>query len=174
MASDLESFYTLDGWRRVDNCLVVRLVPDFFSQKIAEPVLTARVFDPMNVQEAESALMHYQTAALVDVKTTATTLEIWGEYDEVPLSICGREVDLSRSEYSLQDYVWAVEQLQSQLSAAHAESMHLCKRLHEVESFVVELINRASTKRSMSSRGTAPSDAQLGALSRVLRHIRDA
>ncbi len=52
--------------------------------------------------------------------------------------------------------------------------MRLRKHLHEVESFVVDLINRASTKRAMSSRDTAPSDAQLDALSRVLRHIRDA
>lgn len=174
MTSDLESFYTLDGWRLVDDSLFVRLVPDFFNHEIAEPVLTARVVAPVSMQEAESALMRYQTEALVDIKATGTTLELWGEYDEAPLCIYGREVDLSRSEYSPQDYVRVVGQLESQLSSAHAESMRLRKHLHEVESFVVDLINRASTKRAMSSRDTAPSDAQLDALSRVLSHIRDA
>ncbi len=174
MTSDLESFYTLDGWRRVDNILVVRLVPDFFNHEIAEPVLTAHIVDPMSLQEAEAALTRYQAEALVDIKATGSTLELWGEYDKVPLSICGREVSLSRSVYSPQDYVRVVGQLESQLSSAHTESMRLRKHLHEVESFVVDLINRASTKRSMSSRDTAPSDAQLDALSRVLRHIRDA
>ena len=174
MTSDLESFYTLDGWRRVDSSLVVRLVPDFFNHAIAEPVLTARVVEPVSIQEAESVLTRYQTEAIVEVKTTGTTLELWGEYDEVPLRICGREVDISRSEYSPQDYVRVVGQLESQLSSAHAESVRLRKHLREVESFVVDLINRASTKRAVSSRDTAPSDAQLDALSRVLRHIRDA
>lgn len=174
MTSDLESFYIFDSWRRVDSSLVVRLVPDFFNHEIAEPVLTARVVDPVSIQDAESALMRYQAEAVVDVKATGMTLELWGESDEVPLRICGREVHLSRSDYSPQDYVRVVGQLESQLSSAHAESVRLRKHLHEVESFVVDLINRASTKRSMSSRDTAPSDAQLDALSRVLRHIRDA
>ncbi|QRR36027.1 hypothetical protein JNX00_09295 [Hydrogenophaga sp. YM1] len=174
MTSDLESFYILDGWSRVDNNLVVRLVPDFFNQEIAVPVLTACVIDPVGTQNVESALAHYQSEAIVDVKATGATLELWGEYDEVPLSISGREVSLARSEYTLQDYRRVVGQLESQLSSAHAEITRLRRHLHDVESFVVDLINRASAKRSMSSRDTSPSDAQLDVLPRVLRHIRDA
>jgi ATP phosphoribosyltransferase len=174
MNLDLESFYTLVGWFRLDDDLVVRLVPDFFNQEIAAPVVTARVVDPVHIQDVEVALTRYQSESIVDIKATGSTLELWGEFDEVPLSISGREVRLTRSEYTSQDYQRVVTQLEHQLSSAHSESTRLRKHLHELEGFVVDLINRASAKRSMSSRDTSPSGAQLDVLSRVLRHIRDA
>jgi hypothetical protein len=174
MSTEIESFYTIDQWSLTDSDLVVRLVPDFFNTELFEPVITVSIVDPHNRQEAEARLTAYNAELMVEIKASESTLELWGEYDDVPLFIEGREVRLVRSAYSSQDLGRVVEQLQSQLSSSQAENVRFRGHMSEVEQFVVDLLDRAQARKAMSSRDTGPSDAQIDALSRVLTHIRDA
>ena len=174
MPQNLESFYTIREWSLTEAELVVRFVPDFLATELVEPVVTASVVDPHNRHEVESGLTSYKAEMIVDIVASGGTLEIWGEYDDAPLSIAGREVRLVRSAYSSQDLMRAIEQFQSQLSSSQTENARLRKHINEVEQFVVDLLNRAQARKAMSSRDTSPSDAQIDALSRILNHIRDA
>jgi len=174
MSQNLESFYTIVEWSLTEVELVVRFVPDFIGTEFVEPVVTVSVIDPHNRQEVESALTSYKAEMIVDIVASRSALEIWGEYDDVPLSIAGREVRLERSAYSSQDLLRAIEQFQSLLSSSRGDNIRLRRHINKVEQFVVDLLNRAQARKAMSSRDTSPSDAQIDALSRILSHIRDA
>jgi hypothetical protein len=173
MQSTLESFYSIDEWSIAEGELIVRFVPDFLSTEIAEPVVTVSVLNPHNRQDAEAGLQGYAKEMIVDIRASETALEVWGEYDDAPFTVVGREARLVRSAYSSLDLAKAIEQLQTQLSSSQAAELRLRYRMNEVESFVVDLLNRAQARKAMSSRNTSPSDAQIDALSRVLSHIRD-
>ena len=174
MSLNLESFYVINEWSLVGSNLLVRLVPDFFSIELVKPVVAVVITNPLRMGEVESGLANYKAEIIVDIKASASTLELWGEYDETPLSIEGSEVRLERQAYSAQDLVRAIEQIQSQLSESQAENIRLRSHMSQVELFVVDLLNRAQTKKALSSRNTSASDAQADALSRLLRRIRSA
>ena len=174
MQVQLETWYILRDLVRDGDCLRARFVPDYFSAEVAAPVVVLEVEAPGDSADAEAKLSRFRDEYLIDLDVLEESVELWAEHDDVPIVLRGRAVSFRRTAYLDSDLRGLVEELNRHIESNQSEIAKLLARHREVESFVMELMHRAQTKRSLTTRPTSAIDAQIQLLDRILGKLRDA
>jgi len=171
MTIKLESWYTLKDTQVNGNQLIARFVPDHFSSDIVDPVITVVITEPNDFQAAAEALAVYSNDFINAMSVNPKSFEIWGEYDDKPLVVNGNNVTCQRSPYSQQDLLSIISVVEKYLQNSESTNLKLYTQLNEIEGFVMELLKRAETKKSLTNRATNSTDSQIDILERILNRI---
>ncbi|HSD55251.1 MAG TPA: hypothetical protein VLC47_13860 [Burkholderiales bacterium] len=174
MRLPLETWYTLREIREDQQQLHIRLVPDYFSAEIADPVVAITVSQPQDPTQLQASLARFRDEPVIDIELSLQSVSFWAEYDDVPTTINGEVVAWERSVYTLDDLLQIVQSMAVHQDQLRAEIVARRKKESDVEAFVVELLRRAEAKRFMTTRSTIAIDTQIQVLERVLGRLRDA
>lgn len=167
----LESWYVVDAVEFDNRVLRIRMLPDYFNSESSAPVLQVSIQDPLNEAAARNSISRFQDEAVVDIQLSPTAIELWGEYDDVPTVVSGTSVSFARAPYSNDDLLKIVLSLEAQVGRWQTENARLRTSAREVEGYAIELLRRAETKKSITTRSTAIEDAQIDVLQRILNKI---
>jgi hypothetical protein len=168
----LDGFFVIEFWRLDAGSLVVCLVPDHFSDELADPVVTVRITELQDPEACEAALLKRKGELIVALEVSEGLAAIYAEYDDEPASLRGATVSVTRGPYSFEHLRGIIQHKEQELRRCY-EQLQVCRStIDSTESFVCELIRRAEIKRELSSRDTASLDLEVTVLQRVLRRIR--
>ena len=174
MQLQLESWYVVERVAKIDGQLVARLVPDHFNSEIVDPVVTISITNPTNEETAFQSFTRFQEDFVLDLKVSPNAIEIWGEYDDVPIVVEGEEVSFLRSPYATDQFQAAVLALEAELKSWQADNVKLRNMLNDVEHYVAELLRRAEAKKALTNQNATAEEAQIDVLQRILNRIKNA
>lgn len=170
----LETWYLLRDFIDDGDAVRARFVPDHFNAEIVAPVLVLTVHHPDDPRGAKEKLNRFREECLIEVCISEQEAELWAEYDDAASLISGQSVTSQREDYSSADLLHVIADMATHLNSTQAQVVALLNKSHEVKSFIVELLNRATTKKNLTTKPTTAVDAQIQVLERVLEKFRDA
>lgn len=173
MLSDLDSLYYIDWWSITDQKLTLRFKPEYYSAEFVDPIITVHITQALKLPELQLALAGVSEEALIEIEYRPGMLKLWTVYDDIALSIEGSKVEVIRSPYSCEDLTQVISSKQQELDLEYASASKSHEKLGDIEHFVTELLDRAQTKKTLSSRKPFAADAQIDVLKRVLTRIHD-
>lgn len=167
----LKAWYYLTELTATSEVVKARFLPDFFHG--GDPsVLTIVVERPSDQTSAVALLQRFREEPITELLTSADLVELWSEYDEGPTRIVGSKIGVEWSAYSASELLELALQFEKRSETADAELVKLRRHMQALEEFVLQLMQRSESKRSMTAKSTAAVDAQIDVLQRVIQRLR--
>lgn len=171
MTLELKTWYVVETVSVSAERLVARFLPDWFLLHEGEPVLTLAVEHPSDHAAASRLVERFRDDPAVEIAVSSGVIELWAEYDDEPTRLLGAETHHAWSAYAAEDLLRIARSLEDQLNTVHAENAKLQAEKRDLEDFINELLRRAETKKSLSTKSTASAEAKIDALERVLNRL---
>ena len=167
----LKAWYYLTELTATSELIKARFLPDFF--RSGDPtVLTIVVERPSDLTSAVALLQRFREEPVTELLTAADLVELWSEYDESPTQVFGGKIGVEWSAYSASELFDLALQFEKRRETADAEVVKLRQHMQALEEFVLQLLQRAESKRSLTAKSAAAVDAQIDVLQRVIHRLR--
>lgn len=167
------SWYRLSSLTGDPHELRARFVPDTLADTGPSPVLDVLIREPHDPEGARRALDRFHESFVADYSFTAVSFTAVDDYEYVETVVHGKSVEVGHSAYSAEEALHIARELRASLRKATELNARHHRKLQELSGFLHELIVRAESKRTLSTRHSPGPDAQLDVLKRVLNRLGD-
>jgi len=168
------TWYSLSSITGDHTQLCVRFVPAGFTNTTEAPVLEVLIVAPSDHAAATQVLSRFREDFVIQFSSTASSFSVVGEMDDEETTVHGQSVVSTYKSYSVEELLevgeWLTSAHQKETTYALAQS----RKIQDIDHFVSDLLNRAESKRTLSTRAAGAIDAQIDVLTRVPNRLRGA
>lgn len=167
----LKAWYYLTELTVAPEMIRARFLPHLFHGG-APMVLTIVVERPSDQTSAVALLERFREEPVTELLTAADLVELWSEYDDGPTQIFCGKTGVEWSTYSASELLDLALQFEKGKQTADAQVVKFGQHMQALEEFILQLLHRAESKRSLTAKSTAAVDAQIDVLQRVIHRLR--
>ncbi|UBB23960.1 hypothetical protein LAG73_11275 [Pseudoxanthomonas japonensis] len=166
------SWYTLAGITEAEKGITARFIPDTFLPNSDCPVLVVTVVGPIDRLAATQAFEVFRESLVVDYSATPVSFSAMSDGDWEERTVQGSAVEIAHEPYAVDELLGIARDLASLFDNETDRNLAMARKMESVEHFVLDLIARAETKKSLSSKAAPTLEGQLDVLNRVLNRIK--
>lgn len=166
------SWYMLASIAETENGIIARFIPDTFLPDSDCPVLVVTVMGPIDRLAATRAFEVFREAFVVGYSATPVSFSAMSDGDWEERTVQGSAVEIAHEPYVADELLGIARNLASLFDNETDRNLAMTRKMEGIEHFVLDLITRAETKRSLSSKTAPMLESQLDVLNRVLNRIK--
>lgn len=162
----------LAGITEAEKRITARFIPDTFLPNSDCPVLVVTVVEPIDRLAATQAFEVFRESLLVDYSATPVSFSAMSDGDWEERTVQGSAVEIAHEPYAVDELLGIARDLASLFDNETDRNLAMARKMESIEHFVLDLIARAETKKSLSSKAAPTLESQLDVLNRVLNRIK--
>jgi len=166
------SWYTLANITETENGITTRFLPETFLPDSDCPVLVVTVLGPVDRLAATRVFEVFRESFVVGYSATPVSFSAMSDRDWEERTVQGSAVEIAHEPYAVDELLGVARNLASLFDNETDRNLAMVRKMESIEHFVLDLIARAETKKSLSSKAAPTLEGQLDVLNRVLNRVK--